>query len=158
MFKKITKIKEIKHLNARLKEAKLNARYQQAMKDYEQSKVDVKEFHDYRLKKEDTLVSQVLGELVTLVDIDLMNEKVSGLRGSETDLKMNVRKQKKAQDSAYDQWQIGVRTLIQAQKAIDKFEYITELERHTESIKIQYLEDLELEEFKPIKTLEYAAI
>jgi len=158
MFKKITKIKEIKHLNARLKEAKLNSLYQQAIRDYEQSKSDVEKFHSYRLKQEDQIVSSVLGELVTLFDIDLMNEKVSGLRGSETDLKMAARKQKQAQDLAFDQWQVGVLELIHAQKVIDKFEYITELEGHKESIKMQYLEDLELEEFKPIKTLEYAAI
>lgn len=158
MFKKITKIKEIKHLNARLKEAKLNARHQQAMKDHEESKINVEKFHNYRLKKEEQLVSQVLGELVTLFDIDLMNEKVNGLRGTETDLKVTVRKQKQAQELAYGEWQKGIEILITAQKAVDKFEYIADLERDKENIKIQYREDLELEEFKPIKTLEYANI
>ena len=158
MFKKITKIKEIKHLYARLKEAKLNARHQQAMKDHEESKINVEKFHNYRLKKEEQLVSQVLGELVTLFDIDLMNEKVNGLRGTETDLKVTVRKQKQAQELAYGEWQKGIEILITAQKAVDKFEYIADLERDKENIKIQYRDDLELEEFKPIKTLEYANI
>lgn len=158
MFKKITKIKEIKHLYARLKEEKLNARHQQAMKDHEESKINVEKFHNYRLKKEEQLVSQVLGELVTLFDIDLMNEKVNGLRGTETDLKVTVRKQKQAQELAYGEWQKGIEILITAQKAVDKFEYIADLERDKENIKIQYRDDLELEEFKPIKTLEYANI
>jgi hypothetical protein len=155
MFKKISEIKVIKHLNASLNQERLKFLYQQAVKEHEKFKTEVEGFHDYRLITEKKIVAELLGEIVSLKKIDLMNEKISGLRCTETGLRIEVRNKEQDEESAYSHWQDSIRIMVKAQKSVDKFDYVVELERSKESERTQYIEDLELEEFKPIKILEH---
>jgi hypothetical protein len=155
MFKQISKIKVIKHFNASLNQERLKFLYQQAVKEHEKFKTEVEEFQSYRLITEKKIVTTLLGEIVSLTNIDLMNEKISRLRSTETGLRIEVRNKEQAEESAYSHWQDRIRIMVKAQKSVDKFDYVVELERFKESERIQYREDLELEEFKPIKLWEH---
>ena len=82
-----------------------------------------------------------------------MNEKINILRNEEANLAIEHQDRKAEERLAYSQWLESVELRKRSQRKVDKLDVVCEMENEKQLMKVQYQEDLELEEFKTISNI-----
>ena len=153
MFDKIKRIKDVRLLNATLKEARLKLLHEHAVENEINALAIYHDFESERKVKEALIVQGVLGKVVQQSDLGLMNEKINILRNEEANLAIEHQDRKAEERQAYSQWLESVELRKHSQRKVDKLNVVCEMENEKHLMKVQYQEDMELEEFKAISNI-----
>ncbi len=148
MFSQLTRIKKIKNLNVEIKEAKLKRTFSESESLLQAAIFERDEFSSAKNLKESSIVMDMISNVYILKQIEQMNQEINLLNQQEASMNLKVSECRLRSKQSYDEWQKGVEELIVTQKAVDKFDYVSDLNMGEENAISQRSEDLEIEEFK----------